>query len=296
MLTAFNPVTRGRPCPLDRLAPIVRAAGFDGLELSIEEAAGLAERDGSAALERALDGLTPITFGLPVEWRASSERFEAELAGLDGLARLAAGIGQSRCCTWIPPENPALGRRYATVAGDRLVRCAEVLAGHGIALALEFLAPRHLISDQRLVWFSDAGGALAAVEALEARTAPVRWGLVLDAMHLHISGLDGDGLAAIPVGRIANVQLCDAPLDAAGRPPDRALLRNNASRLPGTTGVIDAEAIVAGLSRLGYAGPVSVEVFDPALAGRPVEDVVGEAFRRLSAVLGVACAERAGPA
>lgn len=289
MLTVFNAMTLGRPYPLTELAPLLREAGFEGLELSIEQADALLKEQGREVLESTLRGLRPVNFGLPVEWRESERGFEKDLSALKDYADLASSLGIRQCCTWVPPQSSALGEAYASVASERLARCAEILDQFGTSLALEFLAPRHLVTKPEWVWFDDLAGAIRAGTDLADRTGAARnWGLVLDAMHLHISGLVDDGLTSVPVERIHNVQLCDAPLDDSGRPIPPAKLRNNDSRLPATTGVIDAAKIVRALAGLGYDGPISVEVFDSAQRTRDARQVVRDAHRQLTAVIDAA--------
>ena len=146
----------------------------------------------------------------------------------------------------------ALDAKAILIAGDdpdearltaRFARFCELAAPFGLTANLEFMP-----------WTSvrDAKSALHIVEAAGQRNGRV----LVDALHAARSTTTPSDLAAIPAGRLAYAQICDAP---AGIPATEAELIHTARcerLLPGEGG-IDLAGI---FSALPADLPVSVEI------------------------------------
>jgi sugar phosphate isomerase/epimerase len=88
-------------------------------------------------------------------------------------------------------------------------------------------------------------------------------GLVLDSCHWHASG--SGSLVDFPLDRLVMVHLNDAP----AKPPNE--IEDGDRVLPGR-GVIRLAQLVADLERGGFAGPYSLETFNPSYwTADPVE-------------------------
>lgn len=84
-------------------------------------------------------------------------------------------------------------------AADNLAQLAEVAAQADLGIALEFMVFRPL---------QNLESALTLVDHCDADNV----GILIDALHLARSGGSPKMVAAIPAGKIALAQLCDAPL------------------------------------------------------------------------------------
>ena len=125
--------------------------GFEGMDPDAGYLASLND-DG---LHRLLDDLQKrkLRFGaagLPVEFRRDSDTFNSDLKKLPATAAALQRAGIWRVNTWIMPCSDDLTylqnfRQHA----ERLRLCAQVLAGHGQKLGLEYVSPRTLWRSQK---------------------------------------------------------------------------------------------------------------------------------------------------
>lgn len=212
-----------------------RRAGFDAVGL--RPAAAELDRRGAAGLARAIadSGLTlldveVIRLGEP-EPAVEPER----------LVDVAAELGARFALVVSHHVDP--GR-----TAHELDRLAQIAAGR-LRLALEFM---------RFTAVATLADALDVVE----RTGRADVGVIVDALHLQRSGGIPADLSAIPPGRLAYVQLCDA---VAASPPDAQGLAEEARHhrlLPGA-GALPLRELVG---QLDPAVPLSVEVQSDELA------------------------------
>ena len=163
---------------------------------------------------------------------------------LHALFETAAELGASRVsCLGHEPAHGA-GTLRPGEAPARLARLADMAAGHGLLIAVEFMA------------FRSVGSLPAAVELIQA-TGHANLGLVVDALHAHRTGVTPEALAALPAGMVSHLQLCDAPSE---RPPrDRLAEEARGERLLPGDGVIPLRDFVNALpggTRLSLEIPV----------------------------------------
>ncbi|MCK2216991.1 TIM barrel protein [Actinomadura sp. ATCC 31491] len=222
----------------------IAAAGFDGVELFENDllACPLPPEEIRA---RAAD------LGLTIDLYQPFRDFEAvpddllarNLRRAEHKFRLMERLGTDLLlvCSNVSPE--AIGDDERAAAQLRLL--AERAAGHGVRIAYEALAwGRHVdeyLHAWRLVRLADHPGL----------------GLCLDSFHILSRGSDPIGIEAVPGEKIFFLQLADAPLLAM----DVLQWSRHYRCFPGQ-GTFDVAGLVRHALNAGYAGPLSLEVFN----------------------------------
>ena len=277
MIASLSPVTAGSGLSLPEQVALCARHGFAGLEISIGAVRDMGINDARALFEHS--DVSPVAFGLPVEWRKDEDTFREGLAQLPMLARLAADLGISRCTTYVHPSTDAPAKQYAEVSTRRFAEIAHILAEQGISFGLEFLGPQQFRPDPDKVWFYDIAGALQAADEVNRAANTSNVGLLVDCWHWYASGGTQMDLASIPLEQIVYVHINDAPTGVAL--PD---LVDNVRELPGATGEIDVRGFLSTLRALGYNGPVAVETFSEKLKSMSPDEATAAAAK---ATLGV---------
>ena len=160
----------------------------------------------------------------------------------------------------IPPRAPGLATRTAIPGTrDALELARDRADALGIRIAFEFLG----FGDCPINTPALAAETVDGIDAID---------LVLDSCHWHASG--SLPLDSYPVDRLVLVHLNDAP----NKPPREI---EDADRVLPGEGVIRLKDLVRDLAAHGYAGPWSLETFNP---GYWKEDPAAVARRGLIAV------------
>jgi 2-keto-myo-inositol isomerase len=133
------------------------------------------------------------------------------------------------------------------VAAERLVSVAELAAKYRVRIALEFIARSRLL------------GSLPTALQVTRQAAQPNVGLCLDTFHFYAGVSKLEDLDELRPGDVEHVHFHDVP-----RAVPRELLVD-ADRIPPGTGVIPLTKVVDALRRIGYAGALSVELFDPVV-------------------------------
>ena len=145
----------------------------------------------------------------------------------------------------------------------QLYDLADQATGYGVRLAFEALA-----------WGTYVNTYRHAHRIVELAGHPAL-GTCLDSFHILATGDDPSGIEAIPGERIFFLQLADAR-----RRHGRSLLQwSRHDRCWPGTGVFDLATFMTHVEATGYAGPVSIEVFndDPAPSAREaLQSIRGE--------------------
>ena len=228
---------------------LAKAAGFAGLDFSIQQAAELGAGAAQKRFEEA--GIQYGSWGLTVRWQ--SDDWRDDLAELPRYAAIAAEMGATRSSTWCPPSSSE--REFdANFAWhlERFGAIAEVLNEHGIRFGIEFIGPQTLRPADKHSFIYNMEGMLE----MAAQIGTGNVGLLLDAWHLYTSGGALDDLDKISNADIVNVHVNDAPEGLT-----MAEYIDNDRRLPCETGVIDLAGFMGKLAALGYDGPVTPEPF-----------------------------------
>ncbi len=256
-------------------ARLAARLGYPGVDVNL----GRAMQDGAAATRALLEHLRlkPSVIGLPVDFRQDAAAFEAGLKRLPAAAEFAAAIGCPRMTKPVAASSQTPKAELRRTMLARVRACAEILAGHGVRLGLEFLGPLHIRRQfpHEFIWRMG--------EMLEfARECGPNCGLLLDAWHWHHAGAGaGDILAAGKEG-IVHVHVSDAP----DLPPEKIF--DHERLMPGE-GVIDFKAFFGALRKIGYADAVSPEVM-----GRGLKDMAPEEGARLGLETARAVMKKAG--
>ena len=188
---------------------------------------------------------------------------------LDSLRYVSEMAVQLDCGVIMMPPGPITAGETA-IAADHLRATADITAGHGLKLALEFNS-RHAV-------VRTLEDGLEVVNAVGMKNC----GLLVDTYHLHCSGGDAAGLRKVPVDQIFTVQFSDAP---PGPPSDMAVAID---RLPPGKGVIPFVDIFSSLMAMNYRGTMSYEAPNPEQWNRPAGEVAREGLERVQALLRLA--------
>lgn len=233
---------------------IAKSAGYQGLEISIHEAATLIDQYGIDVVRGWFNeaGVRPAAWGMPVNWNGPEEEWRKGIDDLGVLAKAAQQLGCGRTMTWIMSGSNDLdateNRKFHV---KRFKPIAEVLAAHDCRLGLEFLGPK-------TIWGNFAHPFAHTMEDMLAMGDEIgpNVGLLLDAWHWHTSGGTVEALLQVPAHRIVYVHMNDAPPNVA---MDDYV--DNVRALPGATGVIDIAGFLGALAQIGYDGPLTPEPF-----------------------------------
>ncbi len=240
------------------------SAGFDGIEImdadlvaaeeSPEEIRALCARLG---LEidmfqpfRDVEGVDDATFA------ATLERAEAKF---DVMRRL--GTDLMLVCSNV--ATATIGDD--AVAARQLGELADRAAAHGIRLAYEALAWGRFVSDYRDAW------------RVVRRADRPNLGVCLDSFHILSRGHDARAIEEIPGDRILFVQLADAPALQMD-----VLSWSRHHRLFPGEGSFDLAGFLRHVEAAGYAGPISLEVFNDTFRQTDVVRTAAHARRSLT--------------
>jgi 2-keto-myo-inositol isomerase len=248
-----------------------KAAGYGCLEIWAPKLLGCFA---TGSLSTLRDDLKQA--GLPVATLNSVERVtfqdpsghERMLQDFTRFCRVASGLRAATVIAVPSPKPKGMGR--AAVEAET-VRVLRTLGGigveHGVQVALEFL-----------------GFADCSINTLEACWRVVKKadrpsvGLVLDTFHFHAGHSTLKGIAALDPTRIFMVHLNDV------MPGPRARLHDARRLYPGD-GVLPLGPILRALKGIGYAGPFSVEIFQPRYWRQDPMQVAATAYKKARAVL-----------
>lgn len=261
----------------EKLAAIA-AAGFDGVEIFEQDF--IAHDGGPAEVGRMVrdHGLSIVLFqpfrdfeGLPEPDRARA--FARAERKFDVMGEL--GCDRMLVCSSVHPR--ARGGIDRMAADFRAL--AERAAPRGITVGFEALAWGRHVNDHRDAW-----------EVVRRADHP-NAGLILDSFYTLARGIDPDTIRAIPGDRIAFVQLADAPRIAM----DLLFLSRHFRNMPGE-GDLDVTGFLAAVAATGYAGPLSLEIFNDQFRGGLPRHVAQDGRRALLALVdAVRRAEPDGP-
>jgi 2-keto-myo-inositol isomerase len=237
--------------PTPRVLEIARETGYAGIEARAERLLkDAAEVRATAGIVRPKDVLTLNGVALTVQ---ADGRMDRRLIEDDLKPRLV--ICQDLSAPYllaIPPRAPGLETRRAIPATRDALELARDRADRlGIRIAFEFLG----FGDCPINTPEIASATVDGIDGID---------LVLDSCHWHASG--SQPLDAFPVERLALVHLNDAP----DKPPRQ--IEDEDRVLPGE-GVIKLKTLLAALKARGFAGPWSLETFNPGYWKQDPEDI-----------------------
>ena len=149
-------------------------------------------------------------------------------------------------------------------AAAQLHALAERAARRGLRIGYEALAWGTRVSTWGHAW------------RLVERAAHPHLGLIVDSFHTLALGDDPAGIAAIPGDRIFFVQLADAPKATL----DLRSWSRHLRCFPGQ-GEFDVASFLAPVVKAGYAGPISLEIFNDGFRAAPARATALDGVRSL---------------
>ncbi|ADZ70929.1 bifunctional sugar phosphate isomerase/epimerase/4-hydroxyphenylpyruvate dioxygenase family protein [Polymorphum gilvum] len=246
----------------EKLAAIA-AAGFDGVE--IFEADFLAydrppRQVGAMVRDHGLEVMLFQPFrdfeGLPEPQRARA--FDRAERKFDLMQEL--GTDLVLVCSNVSPL--ALGG--IDRAAEDLRALGERAARRGLRIGYEALAWGRHVSDHRDAW------------EIVRRAGHPNVGLILDSFHTLARRLDPQSIRAIPGERIFFVQLADAPMIEM----DLLYWSRHFRTMPGE-GDLPVTDFMRAVAATGYAGPLSLEIFNDQFRGGSPRSIALDGHRSL---------------
>jgi 2-keto-myo-inositol isomerase len=233
--------------PFDAECSAYHDAGFRHVELWFEKLRGLGLAPPAIAARLRDAALVPVSACAAGGFFWSGAPGPDERRGeLEGHFALAQALGVPRFVIYDYVEARPK-RDDHEVAAARLVSLATLAARYGVRIALEFIAGSRLL------------GSLPTALSVIRKAAQPNVGLCLDTFHFFAGVSKLEDLDELRPGEVEHVHFHDVP---AAVP--RELLVDADRVVPGT-GVIPLARVVTALRRIGYAGALSVELFDPAV-------------------------------
>jgi sugar phosphate isomerase/epimerase len=217
--------------PPPDLIAVAAQAGFAAVGLrtapAVPGGVAYALEDDPALLQATLDAAARWGLKIRTIEMISLSR-ETTAAALRPVFEAGARVGATRVlCTGNDPDM--------TVVTDAFAVACQTAAAFGMGVDLEFMRFRSVQTlEQACEVVRGAGAANGAI--------------VLDCLHLVRSGGTAEQVAALPPGRIGNLQLCDAP--AASPPAEGLATEAREDRLPPGEGDLPLAAIVAAAARV----------------------------------------------
>ncbi|ROO84445.1 D-tagatose 3-epimerase [Actinocorallia herbida] len=245
------------------------AAGFTSVEVPIQQVlahgpdqtAGLLGELGLSVA--AASGLLPAGPVLPHPILVDS--FSEALEGLDERLAAMSTIGCPVATIVVNPRSHRTREDALATAATRLRSLARIAGEHGVVLAAEAVGVQSGLP-------ADLDGPNPVLSTLpelaELLERVPRVEACVDAFHWAATGADPSAVAGL---RIGHVQIADAPALPTDRWTDEARLFPGSGHLPWAE---FAEALALG----GYAGPVSVELFNPVLRALPENEICTRAL------------------
>jgi 2-keto-myo-inositol isomerase len=249
--------------PTPRSLEIARETGYAGIEARTERLLNdAAEVRATAGIVRPKEVLTLNGVALTVQ---ADGRMDRRLIEDDLRPRLqiCQDLGAPYLLA-IPPRAPGLETRRAIPGTRDALELARDRADRmGIRIAFEFLG----FADCPINSPSIATETVDGVDSID---------LVLDSCHWHASG--AQPLDGYPIDRLALVHLNDAP----AKPPREI---EDADRVLPGDGVINLKTLMNELRAGNYAGPWSLETFNPGYWTEEPEVVARRGIEAVTRVL-----------
>ena len=248
--------------------------GFKGIDLNFQDFLDRAQAKGVDYARRLIDSALKTgriqlgTFDLPIDWDVDDERFGAELAKLPDVVKMATDMGCKRCIATIAPAGDK--RPYHENFEFHKFRFGDIcraLSPLGVQVGLAFRAAENLRKGHAFQFIHDMEGITALINMIDAPNI----GFAFDSWNFKLCGAALEDLKKLPASQIVSVRLADLPGDDVA--PDAVAEEHR--YMPGATGRIDFEAVLAVLRDVGYDGPVTAAPHRRTL-GRGRRDILIE--------------------
>lgn len=245
----------------------IAAAGFDGIEIFEQD---FIAHDGnprdvgdmirSMGLEITLFQPFRDFEGLPEPLRAKA--FDRAERKFDLMQELGTDLVLV-CSSCHPAALGGIDRAAAD-----FYELGERAAKRGLRVGFEALAWGKHVNDHRDAW------------EVVRRADHANVGLILDSFHTLARKIDPDTIRRIPGDKIFFVQLADAPaIDM-----DLLYWSRHFRNMPGE-GDMDVTSFMRAVMATGYAGPVSLEIFNDQFRGGQPKGIAQDGYRSLVALM-----------
>ena len=222
----------------------IAGAGFDGIEIFEQDFIAFEGHPRDVGRMVRDHGLEITLFQPFRDFEALPEPLRARaFARAERKFDLMAELGTDTvlvCSSCHPEAMGGIDR-----AADDFRALGEIAAPRGIRIGYEALAWGRHINDHRDAW------------EVVRRAGHPNVGLILDSFHTLGRGIDPDTIRSIPGDRIFFVQLADAP----AIPMDLLYWSRHFRNMPGE-GDLDVTGFMRAVAATGYAGPLSLEIFN----------------------------------
>jgi 3-dehydroshikimate dehydratase len=252
---------------LEEKIAAIAAAGFDGIEIFEQDFIAdtrsprdVGERIRASGLEIMLFQPFRDFEGLPPALRAKA--FDRAERKFDLMQELDCDL--MLVCSSVHPE--ALGGIDRAAADFR--ELGERAAARGLRVGYEALAWGRHVNDHRDAW------------EIVRRAEHPNVGLILDSFHTLARGIDPETIRRITGGSIFFVQLADAPAIEM----DLLYWSRHFRNMPGE-GDLAVGRFMRAVMATGYAGPVSLEIFNDQFRGGPARATARDGYRSLVALM-----------
>jgi sugar phosphate isomerase/epimerase len=255
-----------RPTPLLDKIRIAGRAGYQAIEPWNDEVTEYLGEGGSmGTLKQALAdaGLKVVSVIALHGWiMAENDDYARVLDDCKRRMEQAAELGSPFIVASPPMEVVDLGR-----AKERFQELLRLGREVGIRPSMEFLGFVAGIKDVASAWTiaSGSGDPTACV--------------VADVFHMVRGGGDVDDLLKIPGDRLSCFHINDLP----ATPDPRT--QTDADRVMVGDGIADLPRVISNLRSIGYRGPLSLELFNPALWERDPAEVVKIGLDRIRSLV-----------
>ena len=245
----------------------IAAAGFDGIEIFEQDF--VTHDGGPREVGRMIrdHGLEITLFQpfrdfecLPEPYRTKA--FDRAKHKFDTMAEL--GTDMMLICSSVHPRSLGGIDR----AADDLSELGEIARERGLKVGYEALAWGRHVDDHRDAW------------EIVRRADHPNIGLILDSFHTLGRGIDPETIRSIPGDKVFFVQLADAPkIDM-----DLLYWSRHFRNMPGE-GDLEVKRFMQAVRATGYAGPISLEIFNDQFRGGDPARIAADGYRSLVVLL-----------
>jgi 4-hydroxyphenylpyruvate dioxygenase len=239
------------------------AAGFDGVEIFEQDLTVSPDSPESIAARAAELGLSLDLFQPFRDFEGvSEEQFSANLKRAEAKFRLMGRLGMSTILLCSNVATATIDDDDVVV--DQLRRLGDLAEKYGIDVAYEALAWGRFVSEYDRAW-----------DLVKAADHP-HIGTCLDSFHILSRGTDLSRITEIPGEKIFFLQLADAPALSM----DVLSWSRHHRVFPGE-GAWDLTDFLTRVASAGYAGPVSLEVFNDSFRQADTQRTAVDGLRSL---------------
>ncbi len=261
----------GRPSELIELA---LSFGFDGMDIDILDFCQQAEIYGVDHARRLMVSarLQASSIHLPIMLAGDDATFASEFEQLPKLFEMAQATECSRATvTVVPGSNEHAFKDLFELHRNRLDQIGTLAAKHDLTVGLAIIPE----AEQRVAFahqfIHNYEGLLGLISSSHDAI-----GIVLDNWALHVGGESASVISQLPVNRIVELRISDAPKDVTA-----SELVSTQRLMPAETGVINCSELLNNAKAAGFEGPVTPWATREALKGIGRERVVRLAGERL---------------